>query len=568
MTICDLKNDNYYKLIAAEIPYSIDTKPKLKVYKGSQLINEQGLPGIPSAIEFVYIDECEPKTPIIAVAVGPSILFYRNMKPYYKFTVPSLPVEALEQDIWKKLPHELPANITNLINDLKSIEISKLSPQSQKLITLLDSEVDNFIKENADSKPERLSVIVAMTTIYKNVEEEKSPMCLIIATETGEIYVLESQSFNILHESLVCAFRSTPDLLSASGCYNSDYKIVISTREGSLCLLRKNWLEGREIVKLEHPATGMALLPIDQTIVVLSNSLMCFSKKGKLLWSSNLPQDAICLTPVPLPHLGISLVCVGLKGGLVQIYSQKHLVDQFYAPDTVLSIYFGPLGLEEHVLVLVTNSGTLLIKILKRMAEFPLNIDTSEQNASALGSVNLSIPKKTKIFIEQTIREREHAATIHNMFQSELWRMRLTAASTTLEILKSADSSFSGDIGQAALKLLAEVAGLGPDFILYVTLENISSTKVATNLYVIIHADPSLYKIERRFVELSPIVPGFSLKMDFDVISQLTPEGLPVEMSFDTSIIRVLIMKEGLSKPLIASTVVMPQPEPQMLDTY
>lgn len=25
-------------------------------------------------------------------------------------------------------------------------------------------------------------------------------------------------------------------------------------------------------------------------------------------------------------------VCVGLKGGLVQIYSQKHLVDQFYAP--------------------------------------------------------------------------------------------------------------------------------------------------------------------------------------------------------------------------------------------
>lgn len=57
--------------------------------------------------------------------------------------------------------------------------------------------------------------------------------------------------------------------------------------------------------------------------------------------------------------------------------------------------------------------------------------------------------------------------------------------------------------------------------------------------------------------------------MDFDVISQLTSEGLPVEMSFDTSSsIRVLIMKEGLSKPLIASTVVMPQPETQMLDTY
>jgi hypothetical protein len=25
-------------------------------------------------------------------------------------------------------------------------------------------------------------------------------------------------------------------------------------------------------------------------------------------------------------------ICVGLKGGLIQIYSQKNLVDEFYAP--------------------------------------------------------------------------------------------------------------------------------------------------------------------------------------------------------------------------------------------
>lgn len=62
------------------------------------------------------------------------------MKPYYKFTVPRLAVEKLEQDIWKKLPHELPANIANLIDDLKSIEISKMSPQSQKLIAMANTE--------------------------------------------------------------------------------------------------------------------------------------------------------------------------------------------------------------------------------------------------------------------------------------------------------------------------------------------------------------------------------------------------------------------------------------------
>lgn len=36
-------------------------------------------------------------------------------------------------------------------------------------------------------------------------------------------------------------------------------------------------------------------------------------------------------------------------------------------------------------------------------------------------------------------------------------------------------------------------------------------------------------------------------------------------MTLENSIIRVLIIKDGLAKPLIASTVVMPQPEMQMM---
>lgn len=63
MNVCDLKNDNYYKLIAAEIPFSLDTKPRLRVYKGTQVVHEQGLPGIPSSVQSLYIDESHPKMP-------------------------------------------------------------------------------------------------------------------------------------------------------------------------------------------------------------------------------------------------------------------------------------------------------------------------------------------------------------------------------------------------------------------------------------------------------------------------------------------------------------------------
>lgn len=56
---------------------------------------------------------------------------------------------------------------------------------------------------------------------------------------------------------------------------------------------------------------------------------------------------------------------------------------------------------------------------------------------------------------------------------------------------------------------------------------------------------------------------------DFNVSIPITSENLlPSDMTLENSIIRVLIVKEGLAKPLIASTVVMPQPEIQMLGSY
>lgn len=64
ITVCDLQSNNYYKLIAAEIPLSLEGKPpRLRVYKGNQVVNDQALPGYPSSVQSLYIDEIEPKMP-------------------------------------------------------------------------------------------------------------------------------------------------------------------------------------------------------------------------------------------------------------------------------------------------------------------------------------------------------------------------------------------------------------------------------------------------------------------------------------------------------------------------
>lgn len=245
---------------------------------------------------------------VIGVSVDSSVLFYRNMKPYFKYTVPSLLIEPLEVEIWKKLTVERQSNYRKLIDELKAMNISQMSPLTQRLISLESDRWESFIRENTEPKLQRLPTIVCMTTIFKNLEEEKAANCLIIATDSGEIFFMDSQSFRILHEARVCSFRTTPDLVSSNGSYLNYFKIIVATRESSICILRKGWLEGREIVKLEKPALALCLLPIDQTIVVLSNSLMCFSKKGKTLWTLTTPSDVSCMTPVSLPHLGVSMV--------------------------------------------------------------------------------------------------------------------------------------------------------------------------------------------------------------------------------------------------------------------
>lgn len=65
LCLADLKNDNYYKLIAVEVPADLNSaeKSKLKVYKGTTLISEQGLPGYPAAIQTLYVDDNQPRVP-------------------------------------------------------------------------------------------------------------------------------------------------------------------------------------------------------------------------------------------------------------------------------------------------------------------------------------------------------------------------------------------------------------------------------------------------------------------------------------------------------------------------
>lgn len=67
---------------------------------------------------------------------------------------------------------------------------------------------------------------------------------------------------------------------------------------------------------------------------------------------------------------------------------------------------FGKFGREEASLLLVTQGGSLIIKILKRTAS--LEVKDLAPGPPKSQSIKLNIPKKTKVFVDQTVREREN----------------------------------------------------------------------------------------------------------------------------------------------------------------
>lgn len=57
----------------------------------------------PVALCCYYMDHQSPPSPAIAVASGPHIYIYKNLRPFFKFTLPTPHVEHLELEVWNDL---------------------------------------------------------------------------------------------------------------------------------------------------------------------------------------------------------------------------------------------------------------------------------------------------------------------------------------------------------------------------------------------------------------------------------------------------------------------------------
>ena len=129
-------------------------------------------------------------------------------------------------------------------------------------------------------------------------------------------------------------------------------------------------------------------------------------------------------------------------------YKETTLVHSFNVEGPVSALRFGQYGREDSTLIMVHgNTGSVTIKILKRLADIEhKGIKGLHRNFYTVPvlkrlliflvfspccqgtyggppeqDIPIAVPKKTKLYVEQTQREREHAPEIHRIFQKDLW---------------------------------------------------------------------------------------------------------------------------------------------------
>uniref|UniRef100_A0A8C9B014 Bardet-Biedl syndrome 1 n=1 Tax=Prolemur simus TaxID=1328070 RepID=A0A8C9B014_PROSS len=548
LVLADLHGDGEHKLVVGDLGPG-GQQPRLKVLKGPAVLTESPLPALPAAAATFLMEHHEPQAPALALASGPCVYVYKNLRPYFKFSLPQLPPNPLEQDLWHQAKEDRidPLTLKEMLESIREKAEVPLSVQSLRFLQLELSEMEAFVNQHKSKSIKRQTVITTMTTLKKNLADEDAVSCLVLGSENKELLVLDPEAFTILAKM---SLPSIPVFLEASGQFDVEFRLAAACRNGNIYILRRDSKHPKYCIELSAQPVG--LVRVHKVLVVGSteDSLHGFTHKGKKLWTVHMPAAILTMNLLEQRSRGLQAVMAGLANGEVRIYRDKALLNVIRAPDAVTSLCFGRYGREENTLIMTTRGGGLIIKILKRTAVFVEG--GGEMGPPPAQATKLNVPRKTRLYVDQTLREREAGTAMHRAFQTDLYLLRLRTARAYVQALESSLSPMSMT-AREPLKLHAVVQGLGPTFKLTLHLQNPSTARPALGLLICFLYNEALYALPRAFFKVPLLVPGLNYPLE-TFVESLSNKGI-------SDIIKVLVLREGQSAPLLSAHINMPVSE-------
>ncbi|XP_072277428.1 BBSome complex member BBS1 isoform X4 [Pyxicephalus adspersus] len=456
IALADLHGDGEYKMVVGDMgngPYNM----KLKVYKGTSLLSENALLDMPTGVVAFLMDQNEPRTPAVAVASGPFIYVYKNLRPYFKFTLPALEFNALEKEVWDQAKEDKidPLTLKEMLEGIRDKAEIPLSVRSLRYLMLDPQEMEAFVNTYKQLPLKRQTVITCMATLKKNMSDKDAVCCLVIGTENGEIFILDPEAFTILTR---VSLPNVPTLLDVNGQYDIEYRVTVACRNGSVYILRRDSKRPKYSIELNSQVVG--LLRVQKNIIIGTSQeiLYGYSQKGKRLWTVTLPAPIMTMSLLEQKSRSIQTVLVGLKNLEVHLYRDKNLLSIISTPDIVTSVCFGRYGREDDTLIMTTKA-------------------------------------------------------MHRVFQMDLYRLRLSAARAYVKALDASLSPVSSTM-QEPLTLNAIVQGIGPHFKLILNLQNTSQNRPSMQLLISFLYDERLYQLKPAFFKVPLLVPGLNYPIE------------------------------------------------------
>lgn len=440
-----------------------------------------------------------------------------------------------------------PLTLKEMLESIRKKADVPLSVRSLRFLSLETADMDEYVHLHKQQPIKRQTVITCIGTLKKSTADEDGVSCLVIGTESCDVYVLDPEAFIVLSKM---SLPAAPTLMDVTGQFDVEFRITVACRNGNIYILRRESEKPKYCIEL--PSHPVGLVRVGKNVVVgcTDESLQGFTQKGKKLWKAVLPAPIITMAAMDLPTRGFQAVLVGLANCEVQLYRDKNLLSTIKTPDVVTSICFGRYGREDGTLIMTTKGGGLMVKILKRTAAFE-DRDTAPGPPLAQ-SIRLNVPKKTKLYVDQTLRERENGLAMHNAFQMDLSRLRLATAKAYVKALESSLTPMSSSLTEP-LKMNAVVQGLGPSFKLTLNIQNTAACRPVMNLAISFLYDESLYRMRNSYMRIPLLVPGL-----------IYPVETFVECTSDmgiSDIIKVFVLHEGKSSPLLTAHINMPVSE-------
>ncbi|KAM9133632.1 BBSome complex member BBS1 isoform 3-T3 [Pangshura tecta] len=507
IALADLHGDGEYKLVVGDLGMAGHTM-RLKVYRGTGLASESTLLDLPSAVSTFLMDQNEPRTPAVAVASGPFVYVYKNLRPYFKFTLPPLDANPLEQDVWEQAKEDMidPLTLKEMLEGIREKAEIPLSVRSLRFLAQDVPEMENFVNLHKGQPIKRQTVITCMSTLKKNMADEDAVSCLVIGTESADVLILDPEAFTILAKMTL---PSVPAFLDVMGQFDVEYRVTVACRDGSIYILRRESKRPKYCIELSAQPVGLVRVHKNIVAGCSDETLQGYTQKGKKLWTVYLPAPLMTMSLLDQKSRGFQAVMVGLANQVVHMYRDKNLVDVIRTQDTSL----GP---------------------------------------PVAQSIRLSVPKKTRLYVDQTLRERENAVAMHRVFQMDLYRLRLMAARAYVKALESSLAPITST-RQEPLKMNAVVQGIGPTFKLTLHIQNTSAGRPSINLLVSFLYDQSLYAMKRAFFKAPMLVPGLNYPIE-TFVECLSDKGI-------SDVIKVFVLREGQSMPLLTAHINMPVSE-------